>query len=334
MVRIDPKEYLEGTLGALAPDLTDPQSPHNNPFNVNNDLAFHEVEMNIAEGDNVPMAKPTIIENPGSVPTGFSLRISEPQEFSPPAVTKGVVNDLFPKIDEPIMGGAPLPRKNALDRDYEKTIGVLPTYVLHPVDPTLTAEDGPGYSELVFKTEKPETPDVANYVWEDAAKQGLSKKSVEWLTFLSHDKFFSDTNYQLNITQRLSQDSSLLERLTNRELQEKNSVWKNIAEDFLREIVFAPDLQGSVFTWEEIVAYVNYYMIQNYFNGSQIINVNDGAIKLGEDDKKGENFTALLYLQKRIEEKTSLLLYKDKISTIDSYDDRKVLKRTLGKVLR
>ncbi|MDR1435140.1 MAG: hypothetical protein LBI77_01910, partial [Puniceicoccales bacterium] len=325
MMRIDPKEYAEGTLGALAPDLTDPQSPHNNPFNVNKDLIFFEVEMNIAEGENVPMAKPTVINNPGSIPTGFSLGISEPQEFVPPAVTSGVVNDLFPKINEPIIDGAPLPRQSALDKNYEKTIGVLPTYVLHPVDPTLTAKDGPGYSELEFKTKKPEIPNGANYVWEDAAKQGLSKKSVEWLTFLSHDKFFSDTNYQLNGTQHLSQNSSLLERLTNRELQEKNSIWKNITEDFLREIVFAPDLQGSVFNWEAIIAYVNYYMIQKYFNSIQVINVNDGVITLGEGDEKGKNFTTLEYLQKRIEEKTSLLLYKDKISTLDSYDDRKVL---------
>jgi hypothetical protein len=246
-IRVDPKEYKEGTLGAMAPDMVDPSDPRNNPFNPDKTFAFYEVEMNTAEGENTPMPKPDPIANPGPVPSAISLGFSEPPKFNPPEVTKGIVNDLFPSITEPVISGLPRPRESAIDRDYTKNVGVLPTFVLHPVDGTLTAADGPGYSELQFETKKPDAPKPTNYAWDNPGteKRGLSKENVEWLTFLSHDTFFSNTGYQLDDTQFLNVNTSLRERLTNPEVQKKDSVWKDTTEDFLREIVFPPDLPTS-----------------------------------------------------------------------------------------
>ncbi|MDR3317192.1 MAG: hypothetical protein LBS71_00070, partial [Puniceicoccales bacterium] len=333
-IRVDPKDYAEGTLGALAPDLTNPADPRNNPFNADKTLAFYEVEMNIAEdGTNAPLAKPDYIADPGSVPSAFSMGISEPPEFVAPEVKKGVVNDLFPNITEPVIGGAPKPRTSAIDRDYSKTIGALPTLVLNPIDETLTAEDGPGYSELQFKTTKPATPNPTQYTWNDPANYGLTQKNVEWLTFLLYDKFFSNTGYQLEGTQLLNPDSSLYERLTNAKLLGSNSVWKNMTEDFLKEIVFAPDLPSgdSQLNWANIVNYVNGYMARDYLNTQNAIRISDeGRIALNsnvstDDVGWADPTTPLDYLKTLIEQKTSVLLYKDKISALDSYYVRKVL---------
>ncbi|MDR2807199.1 MAG: hypothetical protein LBB11_03520, partial [Puniceicoccales bacterium] len=327
MIKIDPNSYVEGTLGALAPDLTNPESPHNNPFNVDKNLEFYEVEMTIGEGANSPMPKPKEIKNPGSVPTGFSLGLSEPPVFTQPTITKGVVNDLFPSIEEPVINGAPQPRQSAIDRDFSKTIKALPTYVLGPVDSTLTAEDGPGYSELEFKTKKPATPDpTRDYTWENAENYGFSRKNVEWLTFLYHDKSLENTSYQLSNTQLLDAKSSLQERLTNVELQKSNSVWKNTTEDHLKEIIFAPDLNGSL-DWEKMIAYVNCDMVKAYLDPTEPIYIDEGVIHLQGDlsDVPGDLSTPRGYLEQRVREKTSLLLYKDKISAIQSYNVRKVL---------
>ncbi|MDR2371607.1 MAG: hypothetical protein LBD60_00465, partial [Puniceicoccales bacterium] len=329
-IRVDPKEYADGTLGKMAPDLLDPTDPRNNPFNPDKTFSFYEVEMNIAEGANVPMSKPDFIKNPGSVPSAISMGISEPPTFYPPDVTQGVVNDLFPSITEPVIEGLPRPRESAIDRDYTKNIGALPTLVLHPLDETLTAADGPGYSTLEFKTKKPDIPNPVNYTWDnpETDERGLSKTNVEWLTFLSHDTFFSNTGYQLDDTQFLNVNTSLRERLTNPEIQKQDSVWKSTTEDFLREIVFAPDLPTSggsnPLSWAEIVAYVNYYMVKNHL-GTQFIYVNDDKISLEDDatdveKRDGIQSVPLYYLRDLIAEKTSTLLYKDKISAIDLAD--------------
>ena len=141
MIRIDPNEFVKGTLGAKAPDLTDPNSPSNNPFNVNKDLAFYEVEMNVPDDANAPLKKPDAVSDPGKMPTAFSMGISEPPVFEQPTQSKRVINDLFPTIEQARLDGAPQPRTSALDKDFSKTVDALPDYMLHAIDKNLTAED-------------------------------------------------------------------------------------------------------------------------------------------------------------------------------------------------
>ncbi|MDR2812980.1 MAG: hypothetical protein LBB05_04315, partial [Puniceicoccales bacterium] len=340
-IRVDPKEYMEGTLGAMAPDLLDPADPRNNPFNPDKTFSFYEIEMNIGEDTGMPLAKPDHIENPGNVPSAFSKGISDLPQFSPPQTTKGIVNDLFPKFTEPVIEGLPRPRESAIDRNYIRNIDALPSFILHPVDEALTAKDGPGLSELEFKTSKPAAPNPEHFIWDNPASEqrNLTRENVEWLTFLAHDTFFSDAGYQIS-TQLLSADHSLRERLTNPTLQREDSIWKNTTEDFLKEIVFAPDLprqsNGSQLSWAEIVAYVNYYMVRDYCRATQSIYINDDKISLDDDatdieKRDGIESTPLYYLRDLIAGKTSALLYKDKISAIDlsdatiSYNVRKIL---------
>ncbi|MDR0590780.1 MAG: hypothetical protein LBG09_02945, partial [Puniceicoccales bacterium] len=327
-IKVDPKEFQTGTLGAMAPDLTNPTDPRNNPFNRDKALSFMEVEMVVGDGDNAPIPKPKDVKNPGNIPSAFSLGVSTLQEFTPPQVTKAVVNDLFPSISEPVIGGAPVPRKSAIDSDFSTTVGALPALVLGPIDKTLTADDGPGYSELQFKTPKPEAPKAQDRIWPDADKKGLSAENVQWLTFLAHDRFFSDTEYQVNGTNILTANTSLRSRLTDPTLQNENSIWQSTTEDFFPELVFAPDLGGRL-SWAEIVAYVNYYMVHDYCDATKATiwvegNGSDWKSKIildGElsDDEKviRSRTTPLEYLKKLVEAKTSILLYKDKISAIE-----------------
>ncbi|MDR2200670.1 MAG: hypothetical protein LBN94_00940, partial [Puniceicoccales bacterium] len=288
-------------------------------------IQFYEVEMTVPDGANAPTAKPLTVKNPGNVPSGFVLGITSPVEFTPPNTTKGIVNDLFPVIEEPVIEGAPEPRKSAIDQDFSKTIGALPEYILHPIDTMLRPEDGPGYKEFQFKTQKPLAPTPEQIPWSDPATLGLSPQNAKWLTFLSHDNFFSNTGYKLDSTQLLDSSTSLFERLRNVNLQERNGVWKATTEDYLKEFVFAPDVEKGGLSWAEIVAYVNYYMIHSYLNDNEIINVYDSNVSLGEQNNGGINATTLQYLQDLVASKTSLLLYRDGISVLSSYNTRKVL---------
>ncbi|MDR1366612.1 MAG: hypothetical protein LBJ13_01750, partial [Puniceicoccales bacterium] len=287
------------------------------------------MEVIVPGEQNGPTKKPDFVKNPGNkVPTAHSLNLSEPDVFNAPNSTASIINDLFPTFNQPTLDGMPGARKSALDTDFSKTIGALPAYVLNPVDKALTSADGPGYSDLSFKTQKPEIPNPndGKYIWCDPKMHEFSKENVEWYTFLSHDTYFNNSLYQLKSTQLLSADVSMRERLTNRALQISNGIWKNTIEDYPKEIIFAPDLDTENLSWAEIVAYVNYYLIHEYLDGQAIIVPKPEEIVLdAEDEDEDLKTTVQNYLKNKVIQETSLLLYQDKISAIRSYNVRKIL---------
>ncbi|MDR1591248.1 MAG: hypothetical protein LBR92_04635, partial [Puniceicoccales bacterium] len=340
---VKPKEeYPVGSIGSMAPSGLDPNDPQNNPFNPDKIYKFLEVEVDATK--DTPRPKPTTIKKPGNLPTSVSLGIKAVKKFSQPEASRNVVNDLFPNAPEVAIVGEPRPRASAVDWDTSKNIDTLPKLTLHPIPEMLTAADGPGFKPLQLDAVKPSKPipTDSKYKWHDpmSGEGNLSQKSVEWLTFRHFDAFFSDTGHQVYGSLLKEEDVSLRARLTDPRLQNENSVWKNTSESYLKEIVFTPDLPftGSAgqLSWAEIVAYVNYFMVNQYFAPTQEIYVNGDKIVRDDDATdiekiEGTKTVPTDYLQKLIAEKTSTLLYKDKISAIDlpnatiAYNVRKLL---------
>ncbi|MDE6575997.1 MAG: hypothetical protein K2L24_01180, partial [Opitutales bacterium] len=255
-IRINPEEYPAGSMGSMIPCTTDPTSVYNNPFNEKLKFSIFEVEADVSDDSEAPSPKPDRVDNPGNVPTAFSLGISELKPFNAPKETAKVINDFFPNCNPPVIAGDVQPRKKALDKDRSDNLEKLPKDILNPVEKLLSPEDGPGSKDFEFKTEKPAVPDTTQKVWPKPENYGFGEEDVQWLTFLGKDQFFVDTGYKLDGTQLLNPEVALRNRLQNPTKTNSNAtrqsewdttitrtrgVWDKTSEKYLKDLVFAPD---------------------------------------------------------------------------------------------
>ncbi|MDR0445057.1 MAG: hypothetical protein LBG98_02110, partial [Puniceicoccales bacterium] len=198
---VNPADYANkpGCLGALAPNLDDPNCPYKNPFNPKKRLEFYECEMVVPEGETIS-PKPTAIQNPGAIPSAKSLGISDPPpdfikpEFKP---TSAVFYPIFKAPDEP-----PLPKpRNALSLESpEKALQALPNYVLQPIDTISSKEDAPLFEGPQYNVGLPAHPKAKMFDWSPFT---LTQEQIEWLTFRDLDDTY-------DIADALPEDTSPL----------------------------------------------------------------------------------------------------------------------------
>ncbi|MDR3143789.1 MAG: hypothetical protein LBT57_03020 [Puniceicoccales bacterium] len=184
MDRVNPADFLPGTLGALAPNLDDPNCPYRNPFNPDKTLEFYECEMRVPDEMSIP-AKPTAVENPGAIPSAKSLGISAPPPDYMQPVFKPKNTAIHPIFTAPDVPPLPGPRNMLTPESPEKVLRPLPDYVLHPVGSISKPDEVPPFSGPQYLFGRPEYPQAKAFPWPTLS---LSPEQVEWLSFRDLDE--------------------------------------------------------------------------------------------------------------------------------------------------
>ncbi|MDR2377551.1 MAG: hypothetical protein LBD54_02240, partial [Puniceicoccales bacterium] len=184
MDRVNPADYLSGTLGALAPDLDDPNCPYRNPFNPAKTLEFYECEMRTPEDGTLISAKPAAVENPGAIPSAQALGISDPPPDYMQPVFKPRNTANHPIFKAPDVPPLPGPRNMHMPESPEKVLLPIQNYVLHSVDSVPTPDEIPPFSGPQYLLGRPEHPQAKAFPW---PAPSLSSEQVEWLSFRDLD---------------------------------------------------------------------------------------------------------------------------------------------------
>ncbi|MDR2419990.1 MAG: hypothetical protein LBD40_01540, partial [Puniceicoccales bacterium] len=211
MDKVNPADYLSGTLGAMAPNLDDPNCPYRNPFNPDKTLEFYECEMVQRPDDPAIPAKPEAVLNPGAIPSAQSLGISDP----PPDYKQPVFNPkstaIHPIFKAPDVPPMPEPRNSLTPDDPEKVLQALPDYTLHTIDSIPTLDDIPPFSGPQYTIGRPEHPQAKAFAW---PKIVLSQERIEWLSFRDLDALhhISSVPPTEDVSKKLSEQNIVLKQ--------------------------------------------------------------------------------------------------------------------------